>query len=108
MNSNRSYETPGQYSRGYRSRGYSNRGYSNRGAYSSERKKLDYVCIEEQIADTSVEPSSINIENHFKTYRMIQQEKSVQIVGKLDIQSHFATRKLQNQNLIKKTSINVL
>lgn len=38
MNSNRSYETPGQYSRGYRSRGYSNRGYSNRGAYSSERK----------------------------------------------------------------------
>lgn len=67
MNSNRSYETPGQYSRGYRSRGYSNRGYSNRGAYSSERKKLDYVCIEEQIADTSVEPSSINIENHFKS-----------------------------------------
>lgn len=33
-----------------------------------EKKKKDYmyVCIEEQIADTSVEPSSINNENHFK------------------------------------------
>lgn len=36
---------------------------------STERKKKQdymYVCIEEQIADTSVEPSSINNENHFK------------------------------------------
>lgn len=33
-----------------------------------EKKKQDYmhVCIEEQIADTRVEPSSINNENHFK------------------------------------------
>lgn len=31
-----------------------------------EKKNHMYVCIEEQIADTSVEPSSINNENHFK------------------------------------------